>query len=144
MKTCTDCKETKPLDQFQKRAASKDGRTAKCDLCKRVYDNANYSGNKESRQRTIKANTEARRISVKVWLLKYLLTHPCVDCGETDPVVLQFDHQGDKIGNIARMIRDNSLAKVQAEVAKCLVRCANCHTRKTARDFGWWKNASLA
>lgn len=34
MKTCTRCRETKPLDQFHKRARSKDGLTSRCGPCR--------------------------------------------------------------------------------------------------------------
>jgi hypothetical protein len=31
------------------------------------------------------------------------------------------------------------------EIDKCDVRCANCHRRRTAADFGWWRHmAQLA
>lgn len=33
MKTCNRCKETKPLEQFTRRAESKDGRTPSCAKC---------------------------------------------------------------------------------------------------------------
>ena len=72
-------------------------------------------------------------------LWDYLLEHPCVDCGETDPVVLAFDHvRGEKVGALSNMSRRQfSIAKLDAEIAKCEVRCANCHARKTAREQGW-------
>ena len=72
-----------------------------------------------------------------VW--DYLLAHPCVDCGETDPIVLEFDHvRGEKVFALSNMVqRQFSLAKLDAEIAKCEVRCANCHKRKTAREQGW-------
>lgn len=61
------------------------------------------------------------------------MSHPCVDCGERDPVVLDFDHvSGVKRFNVAgEVYRSANLAKIQAEVAKCDVRCSNCHRRKT-------------
>lgn len=71
-----------------------------------------------------------------------LLAHPCVDCGETDPVVLEFDHRSDKSDNIGSMLRHGtSTETMEREIAKCDVRCANCHRRKTAKQFGWWKCA---
>jgi len=62
--------------------------------------------------------------------------HPCVDCGECDPIVLQFDHTRGKKFNIGDAGRKGlSLPVVLREISKCEVRCANCHQRKTARDF---------
>lgn len=73
--------------------------------------------------------------------------NPCVDCGEDDPVVLEFDHvRGDKAGSISLMIHNGvSLETLIIEINKCQVRCANCHRRKTARDRGYFRwNASVA
>jgi hypothetical protein len=76
---------------------------------------------------------------------EYLLQHPCVDCGEADPVVLEFDHvNGDKDGNIGNMIGSGrTWRRLLIEIDKCEVRCANCHRRATARRAGtkrylWW------
>ncbi len=68
-----------------------------------------------------------------MYLLKFRQEHPCVDCGESDPDVLDLDHvRGQKdrsvyeLGNAAV-----SLARLQAEIDKCEVRCANCHRKIT-------------
>lgn len=72
---------------------------------------------------------------LRLW--RYLADHPCVDCGESDPVVLEFDHLFDKSYNVSQMV-SNSFAweTVEREIAKCEVRCASCHLRKTAREQG--------
>lgn len=57
----------------------------------------------------------------------------CVDCGEMDPVVLDFDHIGGKTFNVARMSGRTSYEALRAEIAKCEIRCANCHRKMTAR-----------
>lgn len=69
----------------------------------------------------------------------YLSKHPCVDCGEDDIIVLEYDHvRGKKRSTLSRMIQNNcSLATVKKEIAKCDVRCANCHRRKTAKEWGY-------
>ena len=79
------------------------------------------------------------RRRVRAWLLDYLKLHPCVDCGETNPIVLEFDHtdRSEKHFNIGEAAsRRMSLRRVQAEVEKCEVRCANCHRRKTYKEEG--------
>lgn len=69
------------------------------------------------------------------WVNEYLLAHPCTDCGEGDPDVLDFDHvRGVKKANVSNLISSgNSLRALIEEVAKCDVRCANCHRRITRR-----------
>ena len=75
--------------------------------------------------------------------LEYLSSHPCVDCGETDPLLLDFDHrQGEsKVDDVARLIWDRKWEIVVNEIAKCDIRCVRCHRKKTARDFNWSKLA---
>lgn len=82
-------------------------------------------------------NSEKRRgvlkLKKRAYVNEYLLTHPCVDCGETDIIVLEFDHvRGEKYNNISNLvIQDRSFEKLKLEILKCDVRCANCHRRIT-------------
>jgi hypothetical protein len=71
----------------------------------------------------------------------YLTAHPCVDCGESDPIVLEFDHRdpSKKRASISKLISHVTWAALQREIAQCDVRCANCHRRRTAEQFGWAK-----
>jgi hypothetical protein len=56
----------------------------------------------------------------------------CMDCGENNHIVLDFDHIKDKKYNISRMIHDGfSWAAIKKEIAKCEVVCANCHRIRT-------------
>jgi hypothetical protein len=57
----------------------------------------------------------------------------CVDCGLDDILVLEFDHvRGVKERNVSKLVREGrSLRRLQAEIAKCDVRCASCHRRRT-------------
>jgi hypothetical protein len=89
-----------------------------------------YQANKEkTRERTRKS-----RRRNQAFVLKWLIEHPCVDCGGSDPIVLQFDHLGDKESDITVAARRGwSLARLQKEINKCEIRCANCHVRKTLK-----------
>jgi hypothetical protein len=71
------------------------------------------------------------------YLVEFFRERPCVDCGETDPLVLEFDHLGHKRFNIAKGLRDRNWAPVLDEIAKCDVVCANCHRRRTAHRGGF-------
>lgn len=74
-----------------------------------------------------------------LFILNYLQTHSCVDCGEVNLVCLDFDHvKGRKVNDISVMVHGGfSKQNIQKEIAKCEVRCSNCHRKKTAkeRDF---------
>ncbi|SFF11526.1 hypothetical protein SAMN05216574_1096 [Blastococcus tunisiensis] len=78
-------------------------------------------------------------------LWQYLEDHPCVDCGETDIVVLQFDHRDreSKEVNVSQMIYSYSWRSILREIDKCDVVCVNDHMRRTARQLNW-KKALLA
>ncbi len=56
----------------------------------------------------------------------------CVDCGIDDLLILEFDHVGAKRGNVVELARRGcSLTVLEAELARCEIRCANCHRRRT-------------
>jgi hypothetical protein len=60
---------------------------------------------------------------------EYLKTHHCVDCGNSDVRVLEFDHvRGRKETNVSNIIRNGwKLERLISEIEKCEVRCCNCH-----------------
>src|SRR5438309_12051087 len=66
-----------------------------------------------------------------------LATHPCVDCGGIDPVVLHFDHLRDKRRDVSFMCSSGwAWSTILEEIAKCAVRCANCHApQNSARTW---------
>lgn len=74
-------------------------------------------------------------------LILYLNEHSCIDCGETDIVVLEFDHRdpATKRAKIANVLGSWTWSTILTEIAKCDVRCANCHRRRTSIQFGWFK-----
>ena len=135
-RTCGRCGIEKPLNEFGFRYVTLGTRHSWCKDCFAEYKRLWYERNRERHMARVKSATAVTlsRNHQRVW--EYLALHPCVDCGETDPVVLQFDHLRDKRRNIANMCRSFGWPAILAEIAKCEVRCANCHTRRTARDQG--------
>ena len=56
------------------------------------------------------------------------------NCGEADPVVLERDHMGNKVGNVADLVHQRVVwGTILEELEKYQIRCANCHRRKTAK-----------
>lgn len=57
---------------------------------------------------------------------------PCADCGIEYPYyVMQFDHLGEKKFNIGQTGPSCAREKLLAEIAKCEVVCANCHSERS-------------
>ena len=133
-KKCAKCLERKPLEEFPYYNRNKSQRCSYCKLCKNTYLKEHYAKN-DGRKNAIK-NRNARVVAENASKIdEFLSTHPCVDCGEKDPVVLEFDHvSGEKKFAIsARRWSPTKWDTIQEEIAKCEVRCANCHRRKTAQ-----------
>jgi hypothetical protein len=98
------------------------------------------------REQYIQRNARVSKERGHQWsrrLWDFLLAHACVDCGETNPIVLEFDHLDSttKLGHVGSLARAGySWSTVLAELEKCEVRCANCH-RKADRPAVWLAQA---
>lgn len=103
------------------------------------YQKKRYHDNIDLSRQKAKEKNQKKRDRNKQFIYEYLLSHHCIDCGEKDPVVLEFDHvRGTKIGSISDLSARNGLEKIQKEMEKCDIRCANCHRRKTAKQFNYY------
>lgn len=138
-KHCPTCDKTKPTTDFNANTKRRDGLQTQCRGCQSDHHRAWYRAN-PGRRAAIREATAALRAKAQEVVWAHLSTHPCVACGEADPLVLEFDHRQDKTFNISHMITGcYKINSLKEEIAKCDVRCANCHRRKTAHDFGFWK-----
>ena len=126
MPICSKCRISKAVNDFHFKSKKRNIRHCCCRIC---YNDHCREKNK------IRMREKRRRI--RNFLRQYLAEHPCVDCKESDVLVLQFDHvRGEKNMDISRMKRQMaSNAKLLEEIAKCEVRCANCHQRKTTLSY---------
>lgn len=141
-KVCPRCRQVIPRSAYERRIRrGREGIQSYCPRCNSERGREHYKQNKAK----YKEKAATRRIETRQDYfdrqLAYLEDHPCVDCGEDDPIVLQFDHvRGEKVMGISLMISGQwSWERIEDEIAKCDVRCANCHTRRTATQLGWRK-----
>ena len=135
MKICTKCLKELPFTSFYKNSRSRNGYAHYCKCC--ASEQVKKSRNLQEHLQKV----YARRDRCRAYVLDYLSTHPCVDCGESNPVVLEFDHiSGIKVESISKMVSISySLDNIQAEINKCQVRCANCHRIVTSqRNKNHW------
>ncbi len=134
MKKCRFCRKEKSDTDFYKTS----GNTCKPCHNKQVMRSSYLSQYSSGYFRTYKVTRIKDR---QEYVANYLKQHPCVDCEETDIIVLEFDHvRGEKLDNVSTMCSKSvSMKKLQEEIAKCEVVCANCHKRRTAKEMGWYK-----
>ena len=138
-KICTKCKCEKDVLSFSQRAKSKDGLASWCRDCFKLYWEKRYYEKHELYRKSHNTSREKLREQYARKVFKYLENNPCVNCGESDPIVLEFDHRdrNDKIESVSVMTRNSSWKRIEKEIGKCDVLCANCHRRKTAADFNF-------
>ena len=138
-KLCIKCRVMKPITDFVFINRAKGTRQSWCRPCDAAYKREWYAKNRERHIGKVREGRVriAAENQARVW--GYLAEHPCVDCGETDPIVLEFDHLRDKVRNVSAMARGWTWLRITDEIAKCEVRCANCHRRKTAKERGYFE-----
>jgi hypothetical protein len=136
---CYDCGLVKPITEFAFAHKTKGTRQGRCRRCHAGYRRAHYLRNRDVYVKREVARIKRYRNENRPLIREYLRLHPCVDCGETDIVVLDFDHRdpATKSHNVVVLATQKPWARVLAEIAKCEVRCANCHRRRTALQFNW-------
>lgn len=134
---CSRCKLLKDETEFAGPFKSKPRKDCYCRPCRSAYQREHYLANRSELIRKARSRKQLelrRRVSL---LLDYLKKHPCVDCGECDPVVLEFDHLGGKAFTVADGMKSQTWTAVLAELEKCEVVCVNCHRRRTAARGGF-------
>jgi hypothetical protein len=137
LRRCGRCRDYKDVAEFAWRRIARGQLDNYCRPCRAAYKQEHYAANRE--RYIDQAMQRKRNLALEraTFLMEFFRTHPCVDCRETDPIVLEFDHRTDKAFGIARGLRDRSWRALAEEMAKCDVVCANCHRRRTAHRGGW-------
>ena len=136
MRLCGRCGELKQDEDFAWRRKARGQRQTYCRQCQAAYNHEHYLANKQLYVDRARARKQELRVQRTRFLLEYFASHPCADCGEVDPIVLEFDHLGGKLFDIGTALPCQSWANILAEIEKCEVVCANCHRRRTKRRQG--------
>lgn len=138
---CARCFGIKPLDEFSIKNKKTGRRSRICKTCVAAASRRHYAKNKDAYISRNRQNKKRYRKQNRRLMLELLDGKSCVDCGESDPTVLEFDHRDgtQKESEIGRLVGSGRWSKVAAEIEKCDIRCGNCHRRRTARQFGWTK-----
>lgn len=141
-KRCSICKQEKSSEEFNKNSWKKDGLQPACKPCNKERSAAYYKRKTEHHKQITRKQKIILRARNAQFIWDYFLLHPCVDCGDTNPIVLEFDHvRGEKMAAVSDIVRNSgSLDKIKLEIEKCEVRCVKCHRIKTANQLGWYKN----
>ena len=124
---CSACGKAKSLSQFTPKthANGKEGWEGQCKPC--------YA-NKQKRSHAIR-NNGARKL-----VFEYLKKHPCIDCGESNVLALEFDHTHSKKFDIGTALNNNAtIESLKKEMKKCVVRCSTCHRIKTHLEINSWR-----
>jgi superfamily II helicase len=132
-RTCARCGEDKPITGFTFKNKRKGRRHYYCRECMRELIRHHYESHPAYYAKKARRNKKLTSAAQREWIVNFLELHPCVDCGEADIRCLDFDHvRGKKITHVSRMIGNYGWDVIKKEIAKCEVRCANCHRKRTA------------
>ncbi len=140
-KICTKCKSEKSLEDFSFKNKATGLLKYCCKVCDKKYRKNYYKENKNEIVKDIVIRNKDIRNKNAQYIYDYLKSHPCIDCGNNNIIVLEFDHRDgvEKIESISVLVhRGYSIKKIDEEIDKCDVRCANCHRIRTAKQQNWY------
>lgn len=111
---------------FSKNKSKKDGLQTTCKCCKKLIDKKYYLANKEK----FKQYNRFRKEEIRKFIRKKKTQ--CETCGETHIATLDFHHidPTNKKISISNIVQHFwCLEKIQKEIDKCKILCANCHRK---------------
>lgn len=114
---CKKCGKELPISEFD------EGRH-QCKECRRKY----RSQHRKDKPEIHRAQQNRRSQRVKEWF--YEMKTPCIICGESEPVCIDFHHidPNEKEFTIGKY-RSRSKEWLTQEISKCVCLCSNCHRK---------------
>ena len=146
-KVCSNCGEEKDVEKdFSWRDKDRGIRQQRCKNCQSEMSKLHYKNNKRTYNERTRAGKTRAQAENKLRISLYLSIHPCIDCGQADIRLLEFDHvNGQKLRGIAHLFSWGfNWNTIETEIAKCEVRCANCHRIKTIEQGSGWRSTQPA
>lgn len=134
VKICSKCKQEKPVSEFRWKNKSLGLLHSQCKQCQREAEKIHYAMSKERQESILKtAQFQKER---NLLIVEQAKKCGCQKCKEQRPYLMEFHHidPENKVDCIAHMIKSASKEKLEAELAKCIVLCANCH-----REFHYFE-----
>ena len=141
-RVCTKCGVKKDQEEFPFKSTIRNVRHAVCKDCTNIRSSDRYYDDPQLHIPRVNQSRGNYLDNNAQCVLDYLNQHPCVDCRESNPAILELDHRPGvhKVERVSQMVTGGySLERIISEIEKCDVRCANCHSRKTARERGWFR-----
>lgn len=133
---CSRCGQSKNDSDFSWKNKSKNQKQSACKPCCRESQKRHYLKFPRKRSKT-DVDKRLHRINKNTQLIiDYKKTNPCIECGENNPIFLDFDHIRDKKYNVSNML-EMSHELIMEEISKCVIRCVFCHRLKTLKDINW-------
>ena len=142
MKKCDHCKQLKSKEEFHWKYKALRIRHNTCKECAKIHNKKYFSGPAHDKHlQNVNERKAYARQHARDYVIAYLLTHPCEGCGESDIRVLEFHHvRGEKYKAVAYMVSGGySIERIQGELDKCQVLCANCHRKITNEEKDWYR-----
>ena len=109
MKKCVTCGVFKSESEYNYRNRLLGRKWNTCKSCQSSQRARWYQNNKESHKKRAKKNKAIAKQTARNYVRNYLYNQSCIDCGESNPNVLEFDHvKGSKKHTISKLVREGT------------------------------------
>ncbi len=126
MLKCSKCGLEKSTTEFFSNKKRKSGFDCYCKECRKIYSRKHYG----MQTKYYLNKTYRNKQRLKDVILDYKQGKKCCRCGFDNPIALDFHHRNpkDKEFSISKAsIKGIGKEKLDKEIAKCDILCANCH-----------------
>ena len=129
-KTCNRCLQSKIIEEYNRDKSKADGFANRCKECNKEVNRLWYACNKDRKIQKSMLNNKSHRDLLRNRLAEIKEKGYCIYCGEGTTVCLDFHHRDNKDFEISTALSQGfSWHRIQEELSKCDMVCANCHRK---------------